>query len=75
MFTVSHHPACLWMWSIGCLRPDNESAASHSRVAAAKEYPVIAGIDHEQVTTDQAEANVTSFIAYAPQLRSARSFD
>jgi hypothetical protein len=47
----------------------------HSRVAAAKQYPVVASIDQVVVNGDHAEANVTTFMAYAPQTRSTRSFD
>ncbi len=55
----------------------NEKAWSdtHSRVAAAKQYPVVASIDQVVVNGDHAEANVTTFMAYAPQTRSTRSFD
>ncbi|MFG1933106.1 DUF4878 domain-containing protein [Mycobacterium sp. NPDC048908] len=48
---------------------------THSRVAAAKQYPVVASIDQVVVNDDHAEANVTTFMAYAPQTRSTRSFD
>jgi hypothetical protein len=48
---------------------------THSRVAAAKQYPVVASIDEVVVNGDHAEANVTTFMAYAPQTRSTRSFD
>lgn len=50
-------------------------ADTHSRVAAAKQYPVVASIDQVVVNGDHAEANVTTFMAYAPQTRSTRSFD
>jgi hypothetical protein len=50
-------------------------AETHSRVAAAKQYPVVASIDQVVVNGDHAEANVTTFMAYAPQTRSTRSFD
>jgi hypothetical protein len=50
-------------------------AETHARVAAAKQYPVIASIDQVVVNGDHAEANVTTFMAYAPQTRSTRSFD
>jgi|GEM_PF-5160646 len=55
----------------------NEKAWSdtHSRVAAAKQYPVVASIDQVVINGDHAEANVTTFIANAPQTRSTRSFD
>ena len=48
---------------------------THSRVAAAKQYPVVASIDQVVVNGDHAVANVTTFMAYAPQTRSTRSFD
>lgn len=48
---------------------------THSRVAAAKQYPVVASIDEVVVHGDHAEANVTTFMAFAPQTRSTRSFD
>jgi hypothetical protein len=48
---------------------------THARVAAAKQYPVLASIDQVVVNGDHAEANVTTFMAYAPQTRSTRSFD
>ena len=47
----------------------------HSRVAAARQYPVISSIDQVVVNDDHAEANVTSFMAYDPSTRSTRSFD
>jgi serine/threonine protein kinase len=50
-------------------------AESHARVFAAKQYPVLASIDQVVVNGDQAEANVTSFMAYDPAVRSQRSFD
>ena len=50
-------------------------ADTHSRVAAAKQYPVVASIDEVVINGDHAEANVTTFMAYAPQTRSTRSFD
>jgi hypothetical protein len=48
---------------------------THARVAAAKQYPVVASIDQVVVNGGHAEANVTTFMAYAPQIRSTRSFD
>jgi hypothetical protein len=48
---------------------------THARVAAAKQYPVVASIDQVVVNGDHAEANITTFMAYAPQTRSTRSFD
>ena len=50
-------------------------AETHARVAAAKQYPVVSSIDQVVVNGDHAEANVTTFMAYAPQTRSTRSFD
>ncbi|MBS4728427.1 hypothetical protein MSM1_08785 [Mycobacterium sp. SM1] len=50
-------------------------ADTYQRVSAAKQYPVIASIDQVVVNGDHAEANVTTFMAYDPQVRSARSFD
>ncbi|MDX1871823.1 DUF4878 domain-containing protein [Mycolicibacterium sp. 120266] len=54
---------------------DKAWADTHARVAAAKQYPVVASIDQVVVHDDHAEANVTTFMAYAPQTRSTRSFD
>jgi len=54
---------------------DASWAEIHSRVAAAKRYPVIASIDQVAVNGESAEANVTTFMAYDPQIRSTRSFD
>jgi hypothetical protein len=54
---------------------DADWAATHARVAAAKQYPVVASIDQVVVNDQHAEANVTTFMAYAPQVRSTRSFD
>src|ERR1700761_1615856 len=48
---------------------------TYHRVAAAKEYPVVADINQIVVNGNHAEANVTAFMAYAPQTRSTRSFD
>lgn len=48
---------------------------SYRRVSAAKQYPVIASIDQVVVNGQHAEANVTTFMAYDPQLRSTRSLD
>ena len=48
---------------------------THARVAAAKQYPVVVSIDQVVVNGDHAEANVTTFMAYAPETRSTRSFD
>jgi hypothetical protein len=54
---------------------DRAWADTHTRVAAAKQYPVVASIDQVVVNGEHAEANVTTFMAYAPQTRSTRSFD
>jgi hypothetical protein len=54
---------------------DRSWTETHARVAAAKQYPVVASIDQVVVNGDHAEANVTTFMAYAPQTRSTRSFD
>jgi hypothetical protein len=54
---------------------DREWTETHARVAAAKQYPVVASIDQVVVNGDHAEANVTTFMANAPQTRSTRSFD
>ena len=54
---------------------DKAWADTHARVAAAKQYPVVSSIDQIVVNGDHAEANVTTFMAYAPQTRSTRSFD
>ncbi len=47
----------------------------HSRVAAARQYPVVASIDDVVVNDRHAEANVTTFMAFDPSTRSTRSFD
>lgn len=54
---------------------DQAWTETHDRVEAAKRYPVIASIDQVVVNGDHAEANVTAFMAYAPQIRSTRSLD
>ena len=48
---------------------------TYRRIAAAKRYPVVASIDQLIVNGERAEANVTAFMAYAPNLRSTRSID
>jgi hypothetical protein len=53
----------------------HEWSDTYRRIAAAKQYPVVADIDQVVVNGNHAEANVTAFMAYAPQTRSARSFD
>lgn len=50
-------------------------AEAYRMVSAAKRYPVVATIDQVVVNGEHAEANVTTFIAYDPQVRSTRSFD
>lgn len=50
-------------------------AETYRRVSAAKQYPVIAGIGQVVVNGGHAEANVTTFMAYDPQVRSTRSLD
>ncbi len=54
---------------------DQDWADTYHRIAAAKQYPVVASIDQVVVNGEHAEANVTAFMAYAPQTRSTRSFD
>jgi hypothetical protein len=54
---------------------DKQWTDTHSRVAAAKQYPVVASIDQVVVNGEHAEANVTSFMAFDPATRSTRSFD
>ncbi|BAX90743.1 hypothetical protein [Mycobacterium shigaense] len=48
---------------------------TYHRVSAARQYPVIASIDQVVVNGQHAEANITTFIAYDPQVRSTRSLD
>jgi hypothetical protein len=48
---------------------------AHARIAAAKQYPVVASIDQVIVNGGHAEANVTTFMAFDPATRSTRSFD
>jgi flagellar basal body-associated protein FliL len=50
-------------------------AETYHRVSAAKQYPVIASIDQVVVNGQHAEANITTFMAYDPQVRSTRSLD
>ncbi|GAB7146421.1 hypothetical protein [Mycobacterium riyadhense] len=50
-------------------------AETYSRVSAAKQYPVIASIDQIVVNGQHAEANITTFMAFDPQVRSTRSLD
>jgi hypothetical protein len=48
---------------------------TYHQVSAAKQYPVISSIDQIVVNGQHAEANVTTFMAYDPQVRSTRSLD
>ena len=48
---------------------------TYHRIAAAKQYPVVASVDEVVVNGGHAEANVTAFMAYEPRVRSTRSFD
>lgn len=48
---------------------------TYHRVSSAKQYPVIASIDEVVVNGRHAEANVTTFMAYDPQVSSTRSID
>jgi hypothetical protein len=60
----------------GYVNYDEDSwADTYRRVAAARQYPVVASIDQVVVNDGHAEANVTAFMASAPQVRSTRSFD
>jgi len=54
---------------------DQDWSDTYPKVAAAKQYPVVASIDQVVVNGDHAEANVTSYMAYDPNTRSTRSFD
>ncbi|MCV7421048.1 DUF4878 domain-containing protein [Mycobacterium yunnanensis] len=54
---------------------DDQWKDIHARVAAARQYPIVASIDEVVVHDSHAEANVTSFMAYDPSTRSTRSFD
>lgn len=54
---------------------DKRWSDTHARVAAAKQYPVVASIDQVVVNGEHAEANVTTFMASDPATRSTRSFD
>ena len=53
----------------------NAWADTYARVSTAKQYPVVASIDEVVVNGDNAEANVTSYLASDPATRSTRSFD
>lgn len=48
---------------------------TYAKVAAAKQYPVVASIDEVLLNGDHAEANVTSYMAYDPSTTATRSFD
>jgi hypothetical protein len=54
---------------------DEQWSDIHPRVAAARQYPVVASIDQVVVHETHAEANVTTFMAFDPATRSTRSFD
>lgn len=54
---------------------DKQWSDIHSRVATARQYPVVASIDQVVVNDKHAEANVTTFMAFDPATRSTRSFD
>lgn len=54
---------------------ERDWAETYRRVSAAKQYPVIASIDQVVVNGAHAEANVTTFMAFDPQVRSTRSLD
>lgn len=54
---------------------DETWATTYAKIAAAKQYPVVASIDDVVVNGDHAEANVTSYMAFDPETRSTRSFD
>ncbi|MGK2880383.1 MAG: Rv0361 family membrane protein [Mycobacterium sp.] len=54
---------------------DGAWLALHERVTAAEEYPVVASIDQVVINGEHAEANVTTFMAKASEVRSTRSFD
>lgn len=54
---------------------EKDWADTYRRVSAARQYPVIASIDQVIVHDQHAEANVTTFMAYDPQVRSTRSLD
>lgn len=54
---------------------DKAWADAYERISAAKQYPVVAGIDEVVVNGDHAEANVTSYMAFDPATTSTRSFD
>jgi serine/threonine protein kinase, bacterial len=54
---------------------DDAWATTYQRTQVAKQYPVIDTIDEVAVNGKHAEANVTTYMAYDPQVRSTRSLD
>jgi hypothetical protein len=54
---------------------DRQWTDTHARVATAKQYPAVAGVDQVVVNGEHAEVNVTIFMAFDPATRSTRSFD
>lgn len=54
---------------------DTSWTDTYSKILAAKQYPVVAGVDEIVVNGDHAEANVTSYMAFDPDTKSTRSFD
>jgi serine/threonine protein kinase len=50
-------------------------AQAQAQAKATKEYPVIVGIDGVTVDGDQAQADVTEYMAADPQTRSTRTFE
>ena len=54
---------------------DKSWADAYTRIAQAKQYPVVASIDEIVVNGDHAEANVTSYMAFDTKTTSTRSFD
>jgi serine/threonine protein kinase, bacterial len=60
----------------GYLQYNDEAwATTYRRTQIAKQYPVIDTIDEVAVNGQHAEANVTTYMAYDPQVRSTRSLD
>jgi hypothetical protein len=56
-------------------RYEGYSEASWAQAQATKEYPVIVGIDGVTVDGEQAQADVTEYMAADPQTRSTRIFE
>ena len=54
---------------------DTAWADAYPKIAAAKQYPVVASVDDVVVNGDHAEANVTSYMAFDPATKSTHSFD